>query len=96
MTIMAVFLSMVVITVFLVFFYGERKAQDFVRFCLEDLNRTVLNRMDYNLKYNAVTEAEMFDEWIRSAPEDYAVFKEISLTAQVKNVKAGRTGCFCL
>ena len=61
MTIMAVFLTMVVITVFLVCFYGERKAQDFVRFCLEDLNRTVLNRMDYNLKYNAVTEAEVFD-----------------------------------
>ena len=194
MTIMAVFLTMVVITVFLVCFYGERKAQDSVRFCLEDLNRTVLNRMDYNLKYNAITVAEGYDEWIRSAPnqynpeilsrelssqtdynintemdivdgkgiitsssdernigfdmasgeqssdllrlldgqeeaylqemmprsmdgspmkycgapmpsyggflligfapEDYAVFKEISLTAQVKNVKAGRTGCF--
>ncbi len=67
-TILAVFLSLVVVTCVFVCYYAEKKAGSFVRSGLESINFTVLNRMDYNLKRETVGIAKSIDALIKKDP----------------------------
>ncbi len=70
-TIMAVFAALVAVIVMLVYSYAERKAEGFVRFCLEDMRENILDRVMDWYKSASLLGAEDYDRMISEFGLEY-------------------------
>ncbi len=70
-TIMAVFAALVAVTVVLVYSYAGRKAESFVRFCLEDMQEDILDRVMEGYKRDVLLTAADYDRIISEFGLEY-------------------------
>lgn len=70
-TIMAVFAALMAVTVMLVYSYAERKAESFVRFCLEDMREDILDIVKEGYKHDVLLAAADYDRLISELGLEY-------------------------
>nr|MCR4907839.1 hypothetical protein [Lachnospiraceae bacterium] len=84
-TIIVVFAAMVAVTVMLVYSYAERKAEGFVRFCLEDMREDIHDRVMEGYKRDVLLTAADYDRMISELGLEY-LKKDIYRAPDMDNV----------
>jgi serine phosphatase RsbU (regulator of sigma subunit) len=77
-TIMGLFTTLMIITVFFIYLYAKSRTEDFVRYSLQSINSIVQSRMDYNLKNSTIMTADYYDGLIAENGPDYPGSAELN------------------
>ncbi len=79
-TIMGLFTTLMIITVFFIYLYAKSRTEDFVRYSLQSINSIVQSRMEYNLKNSTIMMADYYDGLIAENGPGYPGSAEMNET----------------